>query len=155
MKKTVLLLLLALAAPLSTTFAQNIALGQRVPELKVAAWLGGRQPAPAQATYIEFFHSSNPGCAESLERLREMTNKFGTKLRVVVLAREPEEKVAPLLSPYLSPRIGVALDPSGRIFSAFGVSYVPFGVLVDAKNRALWMGNSLQLTPKIIEDSTK
>ena len=43
----------------------------------------------------------------------------------------------------------------GRIFSAFNVQYVPFGVLVDSRNRALWMGNSLQLTPEIIEKSSK
>lgn len=41
------------------------------------------------------------------------------------------------------------------LFSAFNVQYVPFGVLVDSRNRALWMGNSLQLTPEIIEKSSK
>ena len=46
-------------------------------------------------------------------------------------------------------------DTGGRIFSAFNVQYVPFGVLVDSRNRALWMGNSLQLTPEIIEKSSK
>lgn len=153
MKKTVFLLLLALAAPFAVVRAQNIALGERVPELRVAAWLGGQQPAGAPLTYVEFFHSSNPGCIESLGRLRTLTNKFGTKLRVIVLAREKEETVAPLLTPYLSPRISAGLDPSGRIFAAFGVEYVPFGVLLDAKNRALWMGNTLQLNEKIIGDS--
>lgn len=155
MKKTLLLLLLALAAPFAAVQAQNIALGQRVPELKVAAWLGGQQPGNAPLTYVEFFHSSNPGCIESLGRLRTMTNKYGTKLRVIVLTQEKEEIVAPLLAPYLSQHISAGIDPAGRIFSAFGVVYVPFGVLLDAKNRALWMGNSLQLTEKIIDDSLK
>ena len=47
--------------------------------------------------------------------------------------------------------MGVGFDASGRSFSNFGVAYLPFGVLTDAKNRALWMGNSLQLTPAFIE----
>lgn len=72
-----------------------------------------------------------------------------------VVTRENEEKIAPLLSPFLSRHISVALDTGGRIFSAFNVQYVPFGVLVDSRNRALWMGNSLQLTPEIIEKSSK
>lgn len=155
MKKTLYLLLLALTLPLAAVKAQNIALGQRVPELKVTAWLAGQQPGNAPLTYVEFFHSSNPGCIESLERLRTWTNKYGTKLRIIVLAQEKEEVVAPLLSPFLSPHISVGLDPAGRIFSAFGVVYVPFGVLLDAKNRAQWMGNSLQLTEQIIDDSLK
>ena len=36
-------------------------------------------------------------------------------------------------------------------FTAFGVTYVPFGVLTDAKNRAVWMGNSLQFNEKLIQ----
>jgi hypothetical protein len=84
-----------------------------------------------------------------------MTDKLGTKLRVVVITQEKEDKIGPLLRPYLSPQISVAIDAGGKIFTAFGVQYVPFGVLVDSKNRALWQGNSLQLTPEIIEKSSK
>ena len=42
-----------------------------------------------------------------------------------------------------------------KSFTAFGVSYLPFGVLTDAKNRTLWMGNSLQINEKLIEQSTR
>lgn len=69
----------------------------------------------------------------------------------MVVAQESEEKVAAILRPYVSQRIGVGFDASGRSFANFGVAYLPFGVLTDAKNRALWMGNSLQLTPAFIE----
>ena len=152
MKKVLLTLLLALALPVAAAEAQNIALGERVPEVKVPAWLRGGKPAATPGlTYVEFFHSSNPACTASLEQLRAITDKLGAKLHVVVVTRENEEKIAPLLSPFLS----VALDTGGRIFSAFNVQYVPFGVLVDSRNRALWMGNSLQLTPEIIEKSSK
>jgi len=154
MKKTVFFLLFALAASLASATAQNIVLGQRIPEHKVAAWLHGQAPRNAAGlTYVEFFHSSNPACTESLERLRALSGKYGSDLRIVVLTREDEEKVAPLLAPFLSSHIAVGLDAGGRIFSAFRINYVPFGVLVDAKNRALWMGNTLQLTEKIINDS--
>ena len=156
MKKVLLTLLLALALPVAAAVAQNIALGERVPEVKVPAWLGGEKPAATpRLTYVEFSHSSNPACTASLEQLRAITDKLGAKLRVVVVTRENEEKISPLLSPFLSRHISVALDTGGRIFSAFNVQYVPFGVLVDSRNRALWMGNSLQLTPEIIEKSSK
>ena len=116
---------------------------------------GEKPAATPRLTYVEFFHSSNPACTASLEQLRAITDKLGAKLRVVVVTRENEEKISPLLSPFLSRHISVALDTGGRIFSAFNVQYVPFGVLVDSRNRALWMGNSLQLTPEIIEKSSK
>ena len=127
-----------------------------MPELKVPAWLDGQKHAATpRLTYVEFFQSSNAACITSLKQLRAMTDKLGTKLRVVVITQEKEDKIGPLLRPYLSPQISVAIDAGGKIFTAFGVQYVPFGVLVDSKNRALWQGNSLQLTPEIIEKSSK
>lgn len=154
MKRTVMILC-ALLLSCAAASAQNIVLGQRAPELRVAEWLEGREPAPAPLTYIEFYHSSNPRCEEALDRLAALSKQLGKRLRVVVLTREATEKIAPALAGRIAPRMGVGLDPQGKLFTAFGVSYVPFGVLVDAKGRALWMGNTLQLTQKLIEDSAK
>lgn len=154
MKKVLLIWLLAAGFASAGATAQNIALGERVPELKAQAWLDDRQPAPAPMTYIEFFHSTNPACKTSLERLKELTGKLGTKLRVIVVTKEDAEKIAPLLRPYLSERLTVVLNAE-KNFTAFGVTYLPFGVLTDAKNRALWMGNSLQINEKLIEQSTR
>ena len=154
MKKVLLILLSALGlGPVSAT-AQNIVLGERVPELKAQSWLDDRQPAPAPVTYVEFYHSSNPSCVTSLERLKELTGKLGTKLRVIVVTKEDAAKIAPLLRPYLSKQITAVLNAE-KGFTAFGVTYVPFGVLIDAKNRALWMGNSLQINEKMIEQSIR
>ena len=154
MKKALLILSFALASAAGSATAQNVVLGDRVPDLKVSKWLDDRQPAAAPATYIEFFHSSNPACVTSLDKLKKLTDKLGTKLRVIVVTKEDPAKIAPLLKPYLSQQIGVALGAE-KGFTAFGVTYVPFGVLTDAKNRAVWMGNSLQFNEKLIEQSTK
>ena len=154
MKKILLIVLLALGFAPAGAAAQNIALGERVPELKASAWLDDRQPEPARMTYVEFFQSSNPACIASLKRLTELTGKLGTKLRVIIVTKEEPEKIAPLIRPYLSKQVTAALNAE-KGFSAFGVTYVPFGVLIDAKNRALWMGNSMQINEKLIEQSTR
>ena len=88
MKKVLLIWLLAAGFASAGATAQNIALGERVPELKIQTWLDNRQPEPAPTTYIEFFHSTNPACKTSLERLKEITGKSGTKLRVIVVTKE-------------------------------------------------------------------
>ena len=154
MKKVLLILSFAAVAAAGGAAAQNIVLGDRVPELKISKWLDDNQPEAAPATYIEFFHSSNPACIASLKRLKEITDKTGAKLRVIVVTKEEAAKVTPLLRPYLSKRIGAALGTE-KAFTAFGVTYVPFGVLTDARNRAMWMGNSLQFNEKLIEQTTR
>ena len=153
MKKTILITLAAMAFGAAAS-GQEIALGERVPEFRIAAWLDDRQPEAAPLTYIEFFHSSSPAGVKSLERLRDLSRREGERLRIVVVTREQHEKVARMLRPYLSERISVGLNAE-KSFTAFGVSYLPFGVLTDAKNRTLWMGNSLQINEKLIEQSTR
>lgn len=69
-----------------------------------------------------------------------------------MLTREPEATVTRLLGEKVSPLLVVALGAE-RDFGNFGVSYIPFGVLVDARNRALWMGNTRTLTVETIEQS--
>lgn len=54
MKKVLLIWLLAAGFASAGATAQNIALGERVPELKIQTWLDNRQPEPAPTTYIEF-----------------------------------------------------------------------------------------------------
>lgn len=153
--KSVLLISLFLLSGLGCAQAQHIALGERVPELKISGWLEERQPAPAPLTYIEFFHSSNKEGIRSLDQLRSTSDALDGRLRIVVVVQERKEKVEAILRPYVSQRIGVGFDSSERSFANFGVTYLPFGVLTDAKNRALWMGNSLQLTPDFIEKISK
>lgn len=153
MKRATLFFLLAFLWAAAPAAGQTIALGERAPELKVQAWLAEQRPADAPLTYIEFFHSSNKVSLSSIERLAELSARMGTGLRIVILAHEPQSRIGPLLAPYLSPQIGVGLDPTGKLFAAYGVNYVPFGVLLGPRNRVRWMGNTLQLTPEIIENS--
>lgn len=152
MKHAAYILFLALALSVTKAAAQNVVLGERVPELRNLAWLDNRQPDQAAYTFIEFYHTSNREAEAELERLTELVGKLGTKLRVIVVTKESVEKVAPRLRPYVSQHMGVAFDHAGRGFAAFGVNYLPFGVLVDARNRAQWLGNPSRLTEKQIKE---
>ena len=73
---------------------------------------------------------------------------------MIVVTKEDPAKIAPLLRPSLSERVSVGLNAE-KSFAAFGVIYLPLGGLTDAKNRTLWMGNSLQINEKLIEQSTR
>ncbi len=153
MKKALLILLSAWVLTPSDAEAQNIFLGERVPELRPAGWIDNRHPTPAAITYVEFFHSSNPACLTSLKRLRALAgNSSAPEMRVIVVTREDTARIAPILRPYLSERVTATIHAE-RGFAAFGVTYVPFGVLIDSRHRALWMGNSLQFNKQILEQS--
>ena len=61
MKKVLLIWLLAAGFASAGATAQNIALGERVPELKIQTWLDNRQPEPALTTG-RIFPLTNPAC---------------------------------------------------------------------------------------------
>ena len=89
------------------------------------------------------------------EQDRFSVHRHAEDERIVVVAMEPKERIAPTLARYMSQKFYVAIDPSGRIFSAYGIRYVPFGVLIDRKGRACWIGNPMLATEKIIRDNLK
>ncbi|MDE6570573.1 MAG: redoxin domain-containing protein, partial [Alistipes sp.] len=101
-------------------------------------------------TVILFFSVSNPACVTSLERLHAFVEKSEGRLRVIAVTRDDEARVAPVATPYLSMQMTVAFDTDGKIYKNFGVNYVPFALLTDARNRVLWQGNSLRLNETIL-----
>ena len=123
--------------------SQNVALGEKTPDLKVKSWLDDRMPVPGRTFLLVFFHSTSRPAVESLAHLQELGRKFGDRVNVV----------GGIVRPYAEGNLTVAFDDSGRSFAAYDVQYLPFGVLVSAKGRALWMGNPRQLTEAILDSN--
>ncbi len=133
--------------------AQNVALGEKTPDLKVKSWLDGRTPTQGRAALLVFFHSSSRPSVESLVHLQALGQKFSDRINVVVVAKESPDAIASILRPYAKGNLTVAFDDNGRMFGAYDVQYLPFGVLISSKGRALWMGNPRQLTEAILESN--
>lgn len=77
--KRAFLLLAAILCMSGAIRAQNIVIGERAPELKNVTWLASRNPTAADLSFLVFFHSSNKGCTASLDALRDLSNKLGSK----------------------------------------------------------------------------
>lgn len=128
--------------------AQKAIIGQRAPEIKIAQWLT-EKPTEERTQLLVFYHSTSKQATDQLCELDDLAKKYGDKLDVTVLAREKEDKVRPMIldSPH---NFHVALDDNGKTFSNFGVQYVPFSVLMDARGKVLWFGNPAQLDAKTL-----
>ena len=127
--------------------SQNVALGEKTPDLKVKSWLDDRMPVPGRTFLLVFFHSTSRPAVESLAHLQELGRKFGDRVR------ESPEAVGGIVRPYAEGNLTVAFDDNGRSIVDHDVQYLPFGVLVSAKGRALWMGNPRQLTEAILDSN--
>jgi thiol-disulfide isomerase/thioredoxin len=154
MKRTIFLTLVALVASLAVR-AQEIVIGERVPDLRPTEWLGA-QPSEddRRATLLVFYHTESQPCVETLPHIDSLARAMKNE-RVIVVAMEPKERIAPSLARYMSERFYVAIDLSERVFKSYGIRYVPFGVLVDPKGRAQWIGNPKLATSESIKRNLK
>lgn len=138
MKKFVILLGLVLLMS-NTLLAQKLIIGVKAPDLKIKEWITDQQPNSGKPTLIEFFFSrSEPSCRR-LTVMDSFAKKYGDSLNVIVIACEPKERVLKATEKYI---FAVGLDTDNKTFSAYGAEFVPFGVLLDDKNKVLWFGNS-------------
>lgn len=144
------LLLLTCLFAKGSAEAQNIVLGERLPEMRIGAWLMDMQPEDCDYTLILFHHSESRQCRRALQRAEEIIKKY-PQFNIVILTKEPYSKAGVELTGHLADRIGVAFDNGGRTFAFYGVKFIPFCVICDKRERAIWCGNTLTLNNKIIE----
>lgn len=157
MRKFYIITLLALLGTTLSASAQRVALEERIPKIKTNLWLDGKAPEKARYTYIEFVYSKTVPCIQTFLKIQEEQSLFGENLRAIIITKESPEQISDELRKCVTDYVNVAFDPEGEIFRAFGIHYVPFGIIVDHRRKAVWFGNPITLNEDIanIEKSQK
>lgn len=147
---------LLLAAVASTALAQRIAYNERTPRLKLKnrPWLCDSVPETGDYAYIGFIDSRSNTCMEFCNIVKRQLERMDNPPTVIFITREDADKTNPALKECLGGRIGAVSDGEGEIFRNFGVRYVPFGVLVDNRRRAVWFGNPLTSDKDLLRNMT-
>ena len=143
----------AIAFMLASTSAkaQNIILGEKVPDSKIRSWLMDLQPDAADYTCILFHHSKSPQCQECLPRIKQVVKNSEGKLNLIIITKEDYNKAGVTLTEHLSDKVGVAFDDGGRTFLAYGVRFIPFCVIYDKKGYAVWCGHAKSFNEKTFD----
>ena len=87
MKRLILTLVIMLSAVVAAS-AQNVVIGEKLPETRFRKWLMDLQPEAADYTCMIFYHSESPLCRQCLRRVKNMVSKYGTKLNVIIVTKE-------------------------------------------------------------------
>lgn len=149
--KKILIAILLLCAAAQPAEAQKLITGVKAPDLKISEYLTA-EPVGGEPLLIEFFYSPSQPCLNYLPVLNELAKANAGRISVLLLAREERDKIASLMEDK-GYAFAVALDDQGKTFTSYGVQFVPFGVLLDAKGRVLWFGNSTQLNQQTIDSA--
>lgn len=152
MKKFVVLTLVAFTTVFALN-AQKLVIGEKAPDIKVKEWLS-EKPADDKAKLVEFFHTSSKQCSSRLSVLNSTAKKYSGKLSVVLIAKEPADKIRPAVSP-ANKNFATGIDDGSKTFDNYGAQFVPFSVLIDKKGRVVWFGNPSSLSDDTIEKALK
>ncbi len=142
MKKLVIYLSLILGLTLMSTSmasAQKLVIGSEMPSLKGVKWKN-HTPQDEMAMLIEFFHNGNASSNKFFKELEDIHAKYSGKLQIVVLTRDDDESLD-FLKSACGDKYVIGHDPTGEVFTSFGVKYLPFSMLFNAKGELCWLGN--------------
>ncbi len=148
MKRIILIVTLMLVS-VSAMQAQRLVIGEKAPEIRVGAWQNGRAPGSG-AMLVDFFASSNPRCVANLDKLNAIQGDFGSRLHVIVISREGIAATAEFTAGK-NYRFYLGEDDGGKSFTAFGVRFVPFSALIDARGHLVWTGNVATLSSDTLD----
>ena len=135
--------------------AQRLVIGEKAPEVRISEWYAARTPAMANRPFlVDFFLSSNDRCVANLAKLEALHTTYGGRLNVIAVSREESDKVAPFVE---GKGYGfyIGRDEGDKTFTNYGVRFVPFAALVDARGRLVWTGNVASLTDDIIDKALR
>lgn len=150
MKRFVITLTLMLFSVVTRATAENIIVGDKLPDMRVQAWLMDLQPDKADYTCILFYHSESELCKQSLRQIKRLVKANAPHFNMIIITKEDYASAGVSLTEHLADNIGVAFDDKGRTFRYFGVKFIPFCVVCDSKNRAVWCGNGASLNQAVI-----
>jgi hypothetical protein len=150
MKRFFAILLLLLTVTTAAT-AQNVIIGERLPDLSLRRWLMDLEPEQTEYTCYLFYHSESELCKKALSKIKPLIESAEWELGLVIVTKEEYEDAGVTLTEHLDDRIGVAFDLQGRAFRSLEVNFIPFCVICDRKRRALWCGNGATLTNSVLD----
>lgn len=149
--KRFLILAMAVFCVVWSAYAENIIIGEQLPDMRIKSWLMDFQPEEADYTCILFHHSESPLCDRQVRRIKRLISNHTPECNIVIITKEEYADAGVTLTEHLADNTAIAFDEKGRTFRAFGVKFIPFCVICDDHQEALWCGNGATLTKQIIE----
>ena len=149
--KQILMILFFVLTSLTTASAQNIIVGERLPEFSLRKWLMDLPPERSEYTCYLFYHSESALCAKSLNTIKPLIKEANAQLNLIIVTKEEYKDAGVTLTEHLDDNIYVAFDLQGRAFRSIGVDFIPFCVICDKKRRAMWCGNTMTLTQSVLD----
>jgi cytochrome c biogenesis protein CcmG/thiol:disulfide interchange protein DsbE len=127
----------------SSLSAQNIQ-GRKGPEMYVQEWLGERPDASGKVVIIDFWATWCGPCVASIPHMNDLADRFRADVVAVGLSDEDANTVRNFMRS-TPMRYAVAVDASGQMKRAIGVSGIPHVMVLSSDWVVRWQGHPARL----------
>ncbi|MBQ0080969.1 MAG: hypothetical protein KBS95_05420 [Alistipes sp.] len=154
MKRIIYILGLLLLFEILPVKAQDVALYEHVPRIRVRQWYMDKKPEITQFVYLAFIDGWSEMGKEATLKAKSLLKQY-KKLCLLVVVKHSDDNIPKWFTELLDePRIGILLD-SDFAFWDYGIYYSPVGVVVDHKRRDVWHGNPMDLQAEYLSNFIK
>jgi thiol-disulfide isomerase/thioredoxin len=136
--------------------AAELAVGEKAPEIKAAAWINSAGVTLAandkKIVVVEFWATWCPPCRKSIPHLIEMADKFKDKGVVIVgLTDEPMAKVKTFATDM---KMNYPVGTGSKTLEEYGVNGIPHAFIVVG-GKIVWHDHPMKGLDKAIEEAIK
>ena len=144
----ILSIIAAMVVLCTSATAQNIRLGEKIPDVSVESTVGSDLKLVEQEyTCLIFMHSKCEPCETAIPHLHNAAAPLGERLAIVLITHEDKEAEADITRKYGNYSSAIAFDRNRHTHKSFGINFVPFGVIYHTKSRRIeWFGSLQQLS---------
>lgn len=145
--KSIITIMATLLLLCSGVSAQNIRLGEKIPDISVESVLGEELRLIEQEyTCLIFMHSKCEPCIKALPEFHKIAAPLADNMAVVLLTNESRDMEQHLQQAFGAYVTSIAFDRNKHTYRAFGINFVPFGVIYHTKSHRIeWFGSIQQL----------
>ena len=150
-------LLLLFVASITSSEAQSLRLGEKIPAINVVSDIDVEQRA-ATSNYVclMFVHSKSAPCIESIATFKGLSSLYPDDMLTVLITPESEGDATDMLLEFADDKTIVAYDNDYRTYEVFDIKYVPFGIIYRTSTRKiLWFGTIGQLNDELLKTTLK
>ena len=123
-------------------------IGEKAPSLEKITWLKGQAVTTGSTvTVVEFWATTCGPCIKGIPHLTELQKKYDTKVNIVGISNEDEEKAKPFVAKMdakMAYHVGIADKKS---YSAYmeGIQGIPHAFLIDKIGTVVWHGHPMSI----------